>query len=124
MRPPHTAKRDFLLANLSERELIARINARAGASSDSITIGIGDDAAVIAPERGAADVLTTDCLVEQVHFRRDWTTLDAVGHKALSVNLSDLAAMGATPRAALLSLILPADLPLADFDALIDGFTS
>ena len=73
-------------------------------------------------ERGTADVVTTDSLVEGIHFRRDWTSAAAIGHKALAVNLSDLAAMGAVPRAALLSLVLPPELPLADFDALIDGF--
>ena len=56
-----------------------------------------------------------------MHFRRDWTAPHAIGHKAVAVNLSDLAAMGATPRVVLLSLGLPADLPLADFDDLIDG---
>src|SRR5690606_10051888 len=57
-----------------------------------------------------------------VHFRRDWTSASAIGHKALAVNLSDIAAMGATPRASLLSLGLPAALPLEDFDQLVDGY--
>jgi thiamine-monophosphate kinase len=59
-----------------------------------------------------------------VHFRRQWSTPQDIGHRALAVNLSDLAAMGASPRALLLSLALPADLPLEDFDGLIDGFTA
>jgi thiamine-monophosphate kinase len=57
-----------------------------------------------------------------VHFRRDWSTAESIGHKALAVNLSDLAAMGATPCVSLLSLALPADFPLSDFDALLDGY--
>jgi thiamine-monophosphate kinase len=89
-----------------------------------VTLGIGDDAAVLAPERGRVQVATTDSLIEHVHFRLDWTSPANVGHKALAVNLSDLAAMGAVPRAALLSLALPGALPLAEFDALIDGFVS
>src|SRR5688572_21896778 len=68
------------------------------------------------------EVITTDSLVEGVHFRRDWSSPRSIGHKALAVNLSDLAAMGADPRASLLSLALPGDYLLADFDALIDGF--
>ena len=85
-------------------------------------LGVGDDAAVLEPERGCVDVVSTDSLVEDVHFRRDWTPMTAVGHKALAACLSDLAAMGARPRAALLSLALPAGFRLSDFDALLDGF--
>jgi thiamine-monophosphate kinase len=57
-----------------------------------------------------------------VHFDRRLVSPRAIGHKALAVNLSDLAAMGATPRVALLSLGLPADLAVAEFDDLLDGF--
>ncbi len=111
------------VADLGEHALIARLRARASAKPRPwITVGIGDDAAVVEPERGASVVLTTDSLVEGVHFRRDWTPARAVGHKALAVSLSDLAAMGATPRASLLSLALPATLPAQDFDELIEGF--
>jgi thiamine-monophosphate kinase len=109
------------IATLSERALVERIRARVTNRAPHVTIGIGDDAAVLEPERGAVEVVTTDALVEHVHFRRDWTSADAIGHKALAVNLSDLAAMGATPRAFLLSLALPADFPIDDFDALIGG---
>ncbi len=69
--------------------------------------GIGDDAAVLRPRRGCDLVATVDALVEDVHFR--WSTTDArsLGHKALAVNLSDLAAMGARPLGFLLSLTVP-----------------
>jgi len=110
------------IATLSERALVERIRARASTRAPHIIIGIGDDAAVIEPERGSAQVVTTDALIEHIHFRRDWTPASAIGHKALAVNLSDLAAMGATPRASLLSLAMPADFPLDDFDALVEGF--
>ena len=70
----------------------------------------------------ALEVLTVDALVEGVHFDRAFCPAAAIGHRALAVNLSDLAAMGATPRLALLSMALPAALPLADFDAIVDGF--
>lgn len=86
-----------------------------------VVIGPGDDAAVIQPERGTFDVVTTDAQVEGVHFDRRFVPPDAIGHRALAVNLSDLAAMGASPRAALLSLALPPSLDLADFERLVDG---
>ena len=59
--------------------------------------------------------------LKHVHFRLDWSTPRSVGRKAIAVSLSDLAAMGAAPRAVLVSLTLPAGFPLADFDALVDG---
>jgi len=86
-----------------------------------VLVGPGDDAAVIQPERGALDVLTTDALVEGVHFDRRFVPPDAIGHRALAVNLSDLAAMGAAPRAALLSFVLPDDLEVDVVDGIVDG---
>jgi thiamine-monophosphate kinase len=84
-------------------------------------VGPGDDAAVIEPVRGALEVVTTDAQLEGVHFDRRFVPPDAIGHRALAVNLSDLAAMGARPRAALLSLALPDSLEIAEFDRIVDG---
>ena len=84
-----------------------------------VVLGPGDDAAVIQPERGAFDVLTTDAQVDGVHFDRRFVPAEAIGHRALAVNLSDLAAMGASPRAALLSLALPATLDVETFDQML-----
>lgn len=84
-------------------------------------VGPGDDAAVIIPERGALQVLTTDAIVEGIHFDRRYSSLADIGYKALAVNVSDLAAMGASPDFALLSLILPAQTTLDDVDSLLDG---
>lgn len=109
------------VADLGEHALIERIRARVPPSPDFVSIGIGDDAAVVEPMRNGLDVITTDCLVEGVHFVRALAAAADIGHKALAVNLSDLAAMGATPRVALLSLVLPDLWPVADFDALLDG---
>ena len=109
------------IAHLGEHELISRIRRRAGNPPDWIAIGIGDDAAVLRSSRNTDIVVTTDAQVEGVHFRRDWTSMAAIGRKAVAVNLSDLAAMGATPRACLLSLALPGDLSVDDFDALVNG---
>jgi thiamine-monophosphate kinase len=110
------------IASIGEQALVERVRARAGVGGAAVHIGIGDDAAVLEPVRGMLEVITTDGLVEGVHFRRDWTAPGAIGHKALAVNLSDLAAMGAVPRACLLSLAMPESFPLTEFDELIDGF--
>lgn len=112
----------MIISDLGEQALIARVRARSPSTPDWVLTGIGDDAAVLRPARGMVDVVTTDSLVEDVHFRRAWSTPQDLGHRALAVNLSDLAAMGAAPRAVILSLALPARLPLDDFDGLIDGF--
>jgi thiamine-monophosphate kinase len=112
------------VSDLTERELIARIQSHLPASPDWIAVGIGDDAAVVKPERNRLEVLTVDALVEDVHFNRRFTPPAAIGHRALAVNLSDLAAMGATPRLALLSMVLPATLALDDFEGIVKGFAA
>jgi thiamine-monophosphate kinase len=109
------------VATIGEHALIERLERRVGRHPSWVALGIGDDAALIEPARGEIDVLTTDSLIEDVHFRRSWTRPTDIGHKALAVNLSDIAAMGATPRACLLSFGLPADLPVREFDGMLDG---
>jgi thiamine-monophosphate kinase len=104
--------------------LIARIRGQLPPPPGWMLVGIGDDAAVVEPERNRVEVLTVDALVEGIHFDRAFVPPNAIGHRALAVNLSDLAAMGAAPRLALLSMALPAALPLADFDAIVAGFTA
>ena len=110
--------------SVTERELIARIQRLLPSAPEWLLVGIGDDAAVVEPERNRVEVLSVDALVEGIHFDRAFVPPDAIGHRALAVNLSDLAAMGATPRLALLSMALPAALPLADFDAITAGITA
>ena len=105
-----------------ERDLIAAIRTRLPENPAWLAVGIGDDAAVAEPARGALEILTTDAVVEHVHFDRRFSTPRDVGWKSLAVNLSDIAAMGGTPRLALLSLGLPDGLSTEDFDQLIDGF--
>ena len=109
------------VGDLGESALIARIRHQVPPAPDWVTIGIGDDGAVVEPARGTLDVLTTDTLVEGVHFQRSFVPAADLGHKTLAVNLSDLAAMGATPRVAVLSLVLPATMAAADLDALVGG---
>src|ERR1700678_2253457 len=107
-----------------ERELIAGIRKRAGQlpAAGILHLGIGDDCAVLRPRRGEELVVTTDLSLENVHFRRDWHPPRSVGHRCLARGLSDLAAMGARPEAAFLSLAMPADLTGSFMGAFLDGF--
>ena len=91
---------------LSESELITRYFRKCGAQRRDVTLGVGDDAAVLECPPGMQLVATTDTLVAGVHFPST-VPAAAVGHRALAVNLSDLAAMGARPAWALLALTLP-----------------
>ncbi len=110
------------IADLGEHAVVQRIRERVPARGKGVVTGIGDDAAVVEPDRGALSVLTTDTLVEGVHFDRAHCSPTDIGDKALAVNLSDLAAMGAAPRFALFALSLPAGWLVADIDEMIDAF--
>ena len=111
------------MAGPNERELIAGIRERAGQSRSKsiLTFGIGDDCAVLRPRPRQELVVTTDLSLEKVHFRRDWHPPQSVGHRCLARGLSDLAAMGARPESALLSLALPRGLNGAWKDRFFDG---
>ncbi len=112
------------VAAFTERELIDRISGRLPPPPAWMPVAIGDDAAVLEPARNRLEVLSVDALVEGIHFDRAFTPPRAIGHRALAVNLSDLAAMGAAPRWCLLSLALPPALHIDDFDAIIEGLTT
>ncbi len=86
--------------------------------------GIGDDCAVLDVGGGRVLLVTTDMLVEQVHFRLDAGTPRALGWKALAVNVSDVAAMGGTPEAAFLALGFPGDLALEALLGFRDGLAA
>ena len=125
VRPsPATADRSLRVA-LGEFELIRRYFGRLGASRADVLLGVGDDAALVAPPEGQVLVTALDTLVEGVHFMPD-DPPDSIGHRALAVNLSDLAAMGATPAWFLLSLSLArVDEPwLAGFAAGMDALAT
>src|SRR5437016_2661450 len=77
--------------------------------SSRLVIGVGDDASVITQKAGRDLIVTTDLLVEGVDFYREATSARMLGHKALAVSLSDIAAMGARPLWSLLSLGMPAE---------------
>jgi thiamine-monophosphate kinase len=93
---------------LGELALIEQIRRDFSARSKMITLGIGDDCAILRPPAGCEVLVTTDFTLEGRHFRRDLHPPESVGHRCLARGLSDLAAMGATPLAAFLSLALPA----------------
>jgi thiamine-monophosphate kinase len=105
-----------------EFDLIAWIRNRQEQPSDLVPCGIGDDCAVFQLPAGQEAVITTDMLVEGVDFRPEWMPPWFLGSKSLAVCLSDLAAMGASPIACLLSLALPSKLTGSFFEQLIDGF--
>lgn len=105
---------------MPEFDLIELIRQRTAQSRGDVVLGIGDDAALLKPPAGQQLVACTDTLVEGVHFLRGTAPQD-LGWKSLAVNLSDLAAMGATPAWALLALTLPQpDKPFVE--AFADGF--
>lgn len=109
------------VSDTGERALIERIRRRVPPAPPGLLVGIGDDAAVAAPDRGALQVLTTDALVEGIHFDRRFSTPADIGYKALAVNVSDVASMGGVCRFALLSLMLPLQTTLDEVDGLLDG---
>lgn len=123
MLPPWSFADTATVAEIGEHALIAWIRAAVAAhpAPPGVLVGIGDDAAVVMPVRNHAEVLTTDIQVEDVHFAWAWSTPEAIGRRALHVNLSDLAAMGATPRLALLSLGLPGSLSGARLHGVLGG---
>jgi thiamine-monophosphate kinase len=104
---------------LQEFELIARLCATLPRSRRTI-LGVGDDCAVIAPRRWP-QVITVDSMVEDVHFKCTWTTPEALGARALTVNLSDAAAMGAVPTTCVVNLAVRPGLDYGFFERLYAG---
>jgi thiamine-monophosphate kinase len=104
---------------LGEFGLIKRVTAGM-AAVESTLLGPGDDAAVVAAPDGRI-VAATDLLVENRHFRRDWSTANDIGHKAAARNFADIVAMGAVPTALLVGFAAPGDLALEWVDGLMAG---
>jgi len=119
--PTVTHSSSSALSNLGEFGLISRI-AAAAFTHESVITGIGDDAAVTVLSPGMQLLTSTDMLLEDVHFRRAWHDPYRLGRKSLAVSISDIAAMGGIPRWALLSLAIPAELPLDFIDDFMRGF--
>src|SRR5438105_10062563 len=94
----------------SEFEFIKRIRAKAASRlhvSADLICGIGDDAAIISEREGRETLITTDLLLEDIDFKLCYAPPRCLGHKALAVSLSDIAAMGGAPRYSLLTLGIP-----------------
>lgn len=107
---------------MTEDDVVAALRDLAGAPGGrKIVLGIGDDAAVWRPSRSHVSVMTTDALVERVHFSREHFSLEQIGHRALASNLSDVAAMGARPVLATVALGVPPDLDADGILALYRG---
>ena len=104
-----------------EFSLIERLRERTACPRDDVRLGIGDDAAVLAVPGGMELAVAVDTMVEGVHFLPGQAPFD-LGWKALAVNLSDLAAMGAVPAWALLALTLPTAWAASEREAFVDGF--
>lgn len=108
----------------TERGLINRIRACCAGKEENVSLlkGIGDDCAVFRLHKEKLGLLTTDTLVETVHFDLSWHPPELLGRKAAAVNLSDIAAMGGAPRFCLLSVALPDTAETVWFDSFFDGF--
>ncbi len=104
---------DALCERLAERR-------RSSGAGSGLLVGPGDDAAVV--ETGGRPLaITTDALVERVHFRPGWLAPAELGVRAIAVALSDLAATGATPRWTLVSAIVPPDRPTSELDRILEA---
>lgn len=108
---------EFAMVNRLARRLAHRL--RGGAPH--VLVGIGDDAAVLAMPSPGNLLVSTDTLVEGVHFTTATMDYPALGHKAVAVSISDIAAMGGTPQSAVLAIAVPNHVSVADLEAMYDG---
>src|SRR6185369_13971767 len=122
MRDEQEQRPDHKRSTKSEFDFIDGLRQRAAATGQSLVAGIGDDAAVLRSSAGKETVISADLLVEDIDFRRTTTPPYLLGHKALAVSLSDIAAMGSRPLWSMISIGVPADIWETDFvDRLYDG---
>lgn len=109
------------VGDLGEFPLIDRLAGRLGGYGEDVVVGIGDDVAVLRISDDRYLLATCDVQVAGVHFLPGVATPYQIGRKAAAINLSDIAAMGGTPRHFLVSLILPKDTEVVFADGLYDG---
>jgi thiamine-monophosphate kinase len=117
--------KELIARHLGEIRLIERILSRfSKPRADSIIVGPGDDAAVIELGETTRLIVTTDMLVEGVHFRLDWSYPEALGFKAVAANLSDIAAMGGQAIGIVISLGIPPMVPVKAVDKMYRGMSN
>ena len=113
------------VSHLGEFGLIDRMRMQLGQpSSQDLIVGIGDDAAVYRISETQSHVVTTDALVEGVHFDRSFSPLDHLGRKAIAVNVSDVVAMNARPKYALVTIGMPRNLSVENVESLYAGMAA
>ncbi len=112
------------LQDIGEFEMIDRIRGGCLVRPEGVVKGIGDDAAGFYPDAGRVALVTTDLLVERIHFLRDAASGFDLGHKSLAVNLSDIAAMGGTAREAFVGIGAPGDIPVNFLEEIYKGMKS
>ena len=117
-------RRQATLSNIGEFQLIQSLIPSQCLPSPGIILGIGDDGAILNIPKGRHLVVSTDVLVEQIHFDRQWAKFYDIGYKAAVANLSDMAAMGAQPTALLVSVALPPTLTFKDWQELYRGLSA
>lgn len=113
--------RSARLSNLGEFQLIQSIPRQFTTEGIRATVGIGDDAAVLPLSPKQHLVISTDLLIEDIHFRKKTSTLYDIGYKAAAANLSDMAAMGATPTAMFVAIALPPSFTNQDWQKFYKG---
>ena len=109
------------IASLGEFGLIERLSSKIQNTQKSTVKGIGDDAAVFAPEKGARMLMSTDMLLEGIHFDLSYMPLQHLGYKAVAVNVSDIAAMNGIPRQVTVNLGLTNRFSVEAVEAIYDG---
>lgn len=112
----------MLVGGLGEEALLKKLRDLFASAGPNVHTGIGDDAAVLDCPPGKQAVWSTDLTIEGIHFEKQWQTPRQLGRKCLAVNLSDIAAMGATPNFALFSIACTADTEVDYILELAHGF--
>ena len=117
-------RRQAPLSTIGEFQLIQSIIPTRSRPSPAVILGLGDDGAILKFPKGRHVVVSTDLLIEQVHFDRRSATFFDIGYKAAAANLSDMAAMGANPATLLVSVALPGRLTFQDWKELYRGLSA